>query len=295
MNKSSLKNNLYLHKRTRLIFDGIVKSPSNATLITGGLGSGKFYVASQLANQITGNQGSKLPTTRYLITPSDNQTITIDQIRELSMAIHHNYTEPHTIIIKNAHFMTQEAQNAFLKILEEPPANIHFILTCASKPDIFATISSRCQELPIIDISTTELTDTLIAAYPNIDSSLIKQTIMRHDSKIGLIIKSLNSSTTSSSEYDYTKIAKQLLTSSAGERMISLQQYFNMTKSETLSILEALIVICKFMLEKSVQSESNKQIIKHWSTRITLANNTYRAVQKGGNTKIQLLNLMGEL
>lgn len=295
MNNNNPNDNLYLHKRTKLIFDGIAKYPPNATLITGEPGSGKFYVASQLANLITGDHGSKMHTGRYTVEPNDNQTITIDQVRELSMATHHSYTEPHTIIIKNIQYMTTEAQNAFLKILEEPPSNVYFILTCISKSDILPTIFSRCQELPIIDIGVEELSEILASSHPAKDSNKIKQAILQHDSKIGTIIKSLNDNAAKSVEHDYTKIAKQLLASSTGERVIYLQQYFNMSKSEILSILKAMMVICKFMFENSVQTNSDEHSAKRWSDRMTSITYTEKAIKNNGNSKIQLLNLMSSL
>lgn len=49
------------------------------------------------------------------------------------------------VIIEDAHFLTPEAQNALLKILEEPPANTHIILGTASQEALLPTILSRCQ------------------------------------------------------------------------------------------------------------------------------------------------------
>lgn len=48
-------------------------------------------------------------------------------------------------IIENAELMTPEAQNAFIKILEEPPRNVIFILICNSISKLLPTVRSRCQ------------------------------------------------------------------------------------------------------------------------------------------------------
>ncbi|MFH1406953.1 MAG: DNA polymerase III subunit delta' C-terminal domain-containing protein [Candidatus Omnitrophota bacterium] len=50
-------------------------------------------------------------------------------------------------IINSAEAMTTEAQNAFLKVLEEPPARTVFILISANPDLLYLTIRSRCQAL----------------------------------------------------------------------------------------------------------------------------------------------------
>lgn len=47
-------------------------------------------------------------------------------------------------ILKNAQTMTTQAQNAILKLLEEPPKNVIFILTCKNKQELLPTVISRC-------------------------------------------------------------------------------------------------------------------------------------------------------
>jgi DNA polymerase-3 subunit delta' len=52
---------------------------------------------------------------------------------------------PIGVVIKNFNKATPEASNAFLKNLEEPTGNIHYILTAPSIYNILPTITSRCQ------------------------------------------------------------------------------------------------------------------------------------------------------
>lgn len=47
-------------------------------------------------------------------------------------------------IIKFADCMTVQAQNAFIKILEEPPKGVVFVLLCKSVNSLLSTITSRC-------------------------------------------------------------------------------------------------------------------------------------------------------
>ena len=51
------------------------------------------------------------------------------------------------MILDDAHAMTEQAMNALLKSLEEPPATSHLVLVTASPQALLPTIRSRCQTL----------------------------------------------------------------------------------------------------------------------------------------------------
>ena len=54
-------------------------------------------------------------------------------------------------IINDADRLTQQAQNAFLKLLEEPPRNTVFILNTANPSSLLSTIISRCHTLTLLE------------------------------------------------------------------------------------------------------------------------------------------------
>ncbi len=71
----------------------------------------------------------------------------IDEIRELRSGVGYSpVRDRHKIyIIDEAHMLTNEAANAFLKTLEEPPAHVTFILATTDPQRLPITIRSRCQ------------------------------------------------------------------------------------------------------------------------------------------------------
>lgn len=73
------------------------------------------------------------------------KTFSVDRIREIrSMAyIFPNESEKKVFILRGADTMTEQAQNALLKILEEPPSFVTFILECRSKSVLLPTVLSR--------------------------------------------------------------------------------------------------------------------------------------------------------
>ena len=70
----------------------------------------------------------------------------IETIRDLRQEafIAPNESEAKIYILHNAQNMTQQAQNALLKVLEEPPEYVIFILLCENRSTLLETILSRC-------------------------------------------------------------------------------------------------------------------------------------------------------
>lgn len=67
------------------------------------------------------------------------------------------------IIISNVESMGKEANNAFLKLLEEPPDRVLFLLTTDNLDSLLPTIISRCQLISAPPLSDDEICDALIS------------------------------------------------------------------------------------------------------------------------------------
>lgn len=66
-------------------------------------------------------------------------------------------------VIPDAERMNQEAANAFLKTLEEPPAGSLIILTCAARDRVLGTIVSRCRRVGLSPLSESVIAGALTA------------------------------------------------------------------------------------------------------------------------------------
>jgi DNA polymerase III delta prime subunit len=86
----------------------------------------------------------------------------IAEVRELRKYLKLKATEPMVYVISNFDQVSVEAQNAFLKMLEEPQESVNFILTAASEDEVLATIRSRC--LVIQSGSKRKVTKEIIKA-----------------------------------------------------------------------------------------------------------------------------------
>lgn len=99
-------------------------------------------------------------------------SIKIEQIRSLRSQISLRPYEARykVYIIDNAEAMTEEAQNAFLKTLEEPPPRSYLILISSKPQSLLPTISSRCQVLRFRTLNFERIKDALISRY-SLDSA----------------------------------------------------------------------------------------------------------------------------
>jgi hypothetical protein len=84
-----------------------------------------------------------------LIEASENNSIGIDAVREIKNFLWQkpNMSSRRTLVIDNADFLTTEAQNALLKITEEPPISSLLILVTSDIDSILPTISSRLPKI----------------------------------------------------------------------------------------------------------------------------------------------------
>lgn len=98
---------------------------------------------------------------------NDEKTIKREDIDELIESV---YNKPYeadrkVYIIENAHDMTQQASNTFLKTLEEPPGHSVIILLTNNINLLIPTIVSRCQIVKFKNINNDIIIQHLIDKY----------------------------------------------------------------------------------------------------------------------------------
>ncbi len=109
--------------------------------------------------------------------PIEN-TIKIEQIRELKKQVQYGPYDSKflAILIPQADKFTIEAANSFLKLLEEPPANVFFILETARIDAIPRTILSRCQVVNFSQLTSPALLTILETKHPEA-GALVKEAL----------------------------------------------------------------------------------------------------------------------
>lgn len=147
----------------------------NAYLLTGPRGSGKTSTARIIAKSLNCSGASTSPTIDPCghceaclgVINSSSVDVTeidaashggVDDARELIEKVNMaSISGKYRIyIIDEVHMLSTAAFNALLKVIEEPPANVIFILATTEEDKVPKTISSRCQNLKFKPITINE-------------------------------------------------------------------------------------------------------------------------------------------
>lgn len=116
------------------------KNVAHAYLFYGSRGTGKTSVARIFAGQVGAHDSD--------VHEIDAATYTgVDNIRALreEAAVMPFESERKVYIVDEVHMLSKGAFNAFLKLLEEPPSHVTFILATTELEKVPDTIQSRCQ------------------------------------------------------------------------------------------------------------------------------------------------------
>ncbi len=131
------------------LYNSVIKEKySHAHLIVGEDGIGKSLIAKEFALGILGKEteGNYVDILEWRVLKG-KKSIGVNDIRELIVEVNKKPYEgdKKVVIIYEADKMTKEAQNAFLKTIEEPPKGVVIILLTNNLQIILQTIRSRCQ------------------------------------------------------------------------------------------------------------------------------------------------------
>lgn len=94
------------------------------------------------------------------------RVIRVDDIRRIrsDAYIRANEAEGRVFILQEAQRMNEEAQNALLKLLEEPPAGVHLLLTAPSRAAFLPTVRSRLAMLRLSGVQAVRAPDERVDA-----------------------------------------------------------------------------------------------------------------------------------
>ncbi len=128
----------------------------HALLITGSELAGTHGLALDMVRSLNGSSASQLdelahPQCRLLRPSSRSRSILVDDIREVEkfLSLCGELDAYKIVIILDAERMSEEASNAFLKTLEEPPPQTLIMLLSEHPSRLLSTILSRCIRLDL--------------------------------------------------------------------------------------------------------------------------------------------------
>ncbi|MBS1844290.1 MAG: DNA polymerase III subunit gamma/tau [Actinobacteria bacterium] len=151
---------------------------NHAYLFVGSRGTGKTSMAKILARSLNCERGGPTVTPcgecTSCVTIAAGTSIdviemdaasnrSVDDVRDLRERVAYAPAGGHwkVYILDEAHMLTKEAWNAFLKTLEEPPPRTVFVLATTESHKVMATIADRCQRFDFQRPSLEQISEVL--------------------------------------------------------------------------------------------------------------------------------------
>src|ERR671937_495777 len=165
-------DNLPEQAEAKRLLAAALEGPAHAYLFHGVAGVGKRRAATAFASELLGRDPRverRSHPDLYVLEPLGDQ-IRIDAVRELRRDLHMRpfEAERRVYLIFGAHLLNDEAADALLKDLEEPPEYAVIVLVADEVGPLPETIRSRCQPVPFRRLSERAVREAVRAKAPEL-------------------------------------------------------------------------------------------------------------------------------
>ena len=159
----------------RLLRAAVAEGPAHAYLFHGPPGVGKRRAAVAFAGELIGDHGRVERGAHpdlYVVEPVGDQ-IRIDDVRELRRDLHMRPFEAdrRVYLVFAAETLNEDAADALLKDLEEPPPYAVIVLVADDLGPLPETIRSRCQLVPFSRLSERAIREEIAARAPGLEAA----------------------------------------------------------------------------------------------------------------------------
>ncbi len=286
-------SDLLVHPKTKKQAGYFLQKPHSPLLIFGERGSGKRRLAYSLACSVLGLKSARqllsFPYFFYAKRDEGKQDISIDTVRQINRFLRlktpGGKATRRIVLIEDAQNLSQEAQNALLKILEEPNDDTMFLLTAPYELSLLPTIVSRCQQIWAYPVSLQQAE----SFYGGKFGHQKMESAWRLSRGGPAILDALLVEEGSHPLKQSVEKAKAFLRQSQYERLLSLDQ-MNKDKEDLKLFLEALSKILA-ALHRSALGKRPRQARNLVSDR-KLTMISLEALDKNANSRLICLNLV---
>jgi replication-associated recombination protein RarA len=269
---------MLIHPITQKVLDAYGKQPVHGLLLHGPEGIGLGTLARSLAEKLTEHA-----TDATVIVP-EQATIPIERIRLLYEETRSVHKRAQVIIIDDADTLSMEAQNALLKLLEEPVHNVYFILTTHKYEGLLPTIRSRTQAVSVQRV-TPKQSEQLLEKLKLTDSKKRQQALFLASGLPAELSRLAGDDDYFRGQVKYVEDARAILQGSTYERLRIITAYTDrMAALRLVTVIEHLIRF-SVLKQKQLASISAVDVLDLVSERIS----------GNGHVRTQLMYLMTRL
>lgn len=266
-----------INPATKDILDNLVKKMPQSLLLTGQKGVGLAEIAKYLSNQISTDISVILPEKDDKI-DLEKGVITVDIIRDLYSRTRSIKSGKQVIIIDYAETMGPQAQNAFLKLLEEPGSNVYFILVTHEPSKLLPTITSRAQSVEIRPITRVQ-TEKLLDSYKDLSQTKRQQLLFMAEGLPALLTTLIEDSEFFDKRSGIMRDARDILQANAYKKLFVANKY----ASDRETALVLLNDVAK-ILRRTISDKPQESLIARLDSLIY----TYQQVKANGNIRLNL-------
>lgn len=286
-----MTSSIVLHPKTKSDFLSFVEHPSHAVVLYGPSGSGKTFVAEHLAAELLGVPYASLQNQAYYRKwrPDEKGTIKLEEAHAITaymkLKTTGNTAIRRAVVIEHAECLTTDAQNALLKLIEEPPSDTVIILTAPSEKSLLATIRSRTQSFHVRTPSKSSLIDFYKSQI--VDGQDSERVYLLSRGLPGLY-HALVSDETEHPIVKMIQICKEILAYDTFTRLTVVDTYSS--RQDTELLVNTLGQIARTGLAASAK-RGQQSAIKKWHTILVAVQEAQQQLSSSGSPKLVLATL----
>lgn len=280
-------DDMLIHSETQQEVTAAIDNPTHAVLLQGPAGNGKVTIAKHLVQKIL--QIDNYATYPYLLQIAPIKgSISVEEIRNLQSFLNRQVPGKavfrRAVIIADSDKMTQEAQNALLKLLEEPPIDTFFVLTSSYPFQLIPTIKSRVRVIAVRKNSNESIVNHLVSkGFMQADA---KRAALMAENNVEKALEYIADSV----ETEKLEAAKAVLGQSTFERL-KLAQSNLKSREQAQEFCELVCKISAVSLASAAKSSKDFSTMQRWARVLSSSRAASEELEKNANVKLVITKM----